>query len=107
MGFVTGFESVFFQVMAQNGVFPCVKPLGFTGRVGVIINYAVICQAFLLFLLQRRFYRRKDDIVRQVTLTDDASVIAENSYPEIPTVAIKSSATSSDSSLANGITSPN
>lgn len=100
--FITGFESIFFQTMAQNGVFPCVKPLQFNGRVGAIINYAVICQCFLVFLLQRRFYRREDDVVRQVTLTDDASMIVENTYPDqVPgDVTIKSNTSSSTNSLA-------
>jgi len=100
--FITGFESLFFQIMAQNGVFPCEKPLQFNSRVVVIINYAVICQCFLLFLLQRKFYRRQDDIVRQVTLTDDTSIIADDVYPshdEALEVSVKSNSFSSNHSL--------
>ena len=52
--------------------------------------------------------RRQDDIVRQVTLTDDTSIIGEDAYPshEAIEVTVKSNSFSSNRSL-NSISNHN
>ncbi|XP_002131316.2 organic solute transporter subunit alpha [Ciona intestinalis] len=73
--FVTGFESLIFNVLAQFDLFPCDPPFDFYSNRKAYNNYAVVIQIFLLGVVARHFYRRKADIQRQAVLTDDETTM--------------------------------
>jgi len=72
--FIIGLEGIFFNVLSQLGLFPCVEPFNFNSNRKAINNYAVIIQCFLLVYPMRKYYRRQKDIERQAVLTDDISL---------------------------------
>lgn len=84
--FVVGFEALIFNLLAQFDVFGCNPPLNFQSNRRVIYNYCVIYQIFFLGILARHFYRRSQDIQRQVVLHDDLTLAVDYSGQSCLTV---------------------
>nr|XP_009859757.1 organic solute transporter subunit alpha isoform X2 [Ciona intestinalis] len=78
--FVTEYECLIFSVLDYYNVFPCEAPFNFRENYDAFSNYAMILQVFVLGIVARRYYRRKEDIQRQAFLTDDDEMLFKNQH---------------------------
>ncbi|KAM9315368.1 organic solute transporter subunit alpha [Gastrophryne carolinensis] len=58
---LTTLQASIFNILASSGVLPCVPPYAFKARAYMMNSHLVIIETFILSILARNAYRRKDD----------------------------------------------